>query len=180
MNETACSIPLPDEHAPAIATAVHRAVRDGRGAAAGLAEARLALGSDPAVADILTSALAQDLRAYYAKVFERYALRDKIRLLFETYDVLVSPTLPVSSVDVGRNVPEGYEDRNLLSWVYYTYPFNLTGQPAASTCAGFGTDGMPIGMQIVGRVLGEADVVRTAAALERVEQPWLQRSHEFM
>ena len=48
----ACSIPLPDEHAPAIATAVHRAVRDGRGAAAGLAEARLALGSDPAVADI--------------------------------------------------------------------------------------------------------------------------------
>ncbi len=126
---------------------------------------------DPAVADILMPALAQDMRDYYEKVFERYALRDKIRILFETYDVLVSPTLPVSSVDIGRNVPEGYEDRNLVSWVYYTYPFNLTGQPAASTCAGFGSDNMPIGMQIVGRPLGEADVVRTAAAFERVDQP---------
>ena len=127
---------------------------------------------DPAVADILMPALAQDMRTYYQKVFERYALRDKIRTFFERYDVLVSPTLPVSSVDVGRNVPPGYEDRNLVSWVYYTYPFNLTGQPAASTCAGFSSDGMPIGMQIVGRLLGEADVVRTAAAFERVEQPW--------
>ena len=127
---------------------------------------------DPAVADILMPALAQDMRDYYQKVFERYALRDKIRTFFERYDVLVSPTLPVSSVDVGRNVPRGYEDRNLVSWVYYTYPFNLTGQPAASTCAGFSSDGMPIGMQIVGGLLGEADVVRTAAAFERVEQPW--------
>ena len=117
-------------------------------------------------------ALAQDMRAYYQKVFERYALRDKIRTFFERYDVLVSPTLPVSSVDVGLNVPPGYEDRNLVSWVYYTYPFNLTGQPAASVCAGFGADGMPIGMQIVGRLLGEADVVRTAAAFERVQQTW--------
>ena len=127
---------------------------------------------DPAVADILMQALAQDMRAYYEKVFERYALREKLRLLFETYDILISPTLPVSSLEVGRNVPPGYEDRNLLSWVYYTYPFNLTGQPAASTCAGFGSDNMPIGMQIVGRLLGEADVVRTAAAFERVDQPW--------
>lgn len=130
---------------------------------------------DPAVAEILTSALAQDMRAYYEKVFERYALRDKMRRLFETYDVLISPTLPVSSVDVSRNVPQGFEDRNLLSWVYYTYPFNLTGQPAASTCAGLGLDGMPIGMQIVGRMLGEADVVRTAAAFERVEFDWRHR-----
>ena len=127
---------------------------------------------DPAVAQILMQALAQDMRAYYEKVFERYALREKLRLLFETYDLLISPTLPVSSLEVGRNVPPGYEDRNLLSWVYYTYPFNLTGQPAASTCAGFGSDNMPIGMQIVGRLLGEADVVRTAAAFERVDQQW--------
>lgn len=130
---------------------------------------------DPAVADILTTALAQDMRAYYQKVFERYALRDKLRTFFERYDVLISPTLPISSLDVGCNVPPGYEDRNLISWVYYTYPFNLTGQPAASTCAGFGSDGMPIGMQIVGGMLGEADVVRTAAAFERVAQSHRRR-----
>jgi len=124
---------------------------------------------DPAVATILETALRQDLRDYYAKVFERYALRDKLREFFERYDILLSPVLPVTSLDVGKNVPDHLADRNPVSWVYYTYPFNLTGQPAASVCAGFASDGMPIGLQIVGRALGEYDVVRAAAAFERVQ-----------
>jgi aspartyl-tRNA(Asn)/glutamyl-tRNA(Gln) amidotransferase subunit A len=115
---------------------------------------------------VLDLALSQDMRAYYEKVFERYALRDKIRVFFETYDLLLSPVLPVSSLDVGKNIPDHLRDRNLVSWVYYTYPFNLTGQPAATVCAGIASDGMPVGLQIVGRALGEYDVVRAAAAYE--------------
>ena len=122
---------------------------------------------DPAVADILEQALRQELRGYYDKVFERYALRDKLRPFFERYDILLSPVLPVTSLDVGKNVPDHFGDRNLVSWVYYTYPFNLTGQPAATVCAGIAADGMPVGLQIVGRALGEVDVVRAAAAYER-------------
>jgi aspartyl-tRNA(Asn)/glutamyl-tRNA(Gln) amidotransferase subunit A len=122
---------------------------------------------DPAVADILEQALRQDLRDYYDKVFERYALRDKLRPFFERYDLLLSPVLPVTSLDTGKNVPDHLGDRNLVSWVYYTYPFNLTGQPAATVCAGIAADGMPVGIQIVGRALGEYDVVRAAAAYER-------------
>ena len=114
-------------------------------------------------------ALRQELREYYAKVFERYALRDKLRNFFERYDILLSPVLPVSSLDVGKNVPDRLADRNPVSWVYYTYPFNLTGQPAASVCAGFASDGMPVGLQIVGRALGEYDVVRAAAAFEHAQ-----------
>ena len=110
---------------------------------------------DPAVADILEQALRQDLRDYYGKVFERYALRDRLRPFFERYDMLLSPVLPVTSLDVGKNVPDHLADRNLVSWVYYTYPFNLTGQPAATVCAGIAADGMPVGLQIVGRALGE-------------------------
>ena len=91
---------------------------------------------DPAVAEVLDLALSQDMRAYYEKVFERYALRDKVRAFFETYDLLLSPVLPVSSLDVGKNIPDHLRDRNLVSWVFYTYPFNLTGQPAATVCAG--------------------------------------------
>ena len=91
---------------------------------------------DPAVADILEQALRQELRDYYGKVFERYALRDKLRPFFERYDILLSPVLPVTSLDVGKNLPDHLGDRNLVSWVYYTYPFNLTGQPAATVCAG--------------------------------------------
>jgi len=122
---------------------------------------------DPAVAAVLETALGQDLRDYYEKVFARYAFRDKVRAFFETYDLLLSPVLPVSSLDVGKNIPDHLTDRNLVSWVYYTYPFNLTGQPAATVCAGIASDGMPVGLQIVGRALGEYDVVRAAAAYER-------------
>ncbi len=124
---------------------------------------------DPAVAAVLDAALAQDMRDYYEKVFERYALRDKMRTFFETYDLLLSPVLPVSSLDAGKNIPDQLLDRNLVSWVYYTYPFNLTGQPAATVCAGITADGMPVGLQIVGRALSEYDVVRAAAAYERTK-----------
>jgi len=126
---------------------------------------------DPAVADVLDNALAQDMRGYYEKVFERYAFRDKVRAFFETYDLLLSPVLPVSSLDAGKNIPDGFKDRNLVSWVYYTYPFNLTGQPAATVCAGIAPDGMPVGLQIAGRALGEYDVVRAAAAYEATKPP---------
>ncbi len=124
---------------------------------------------DPAVAEVLDAALAQDMRSYYEKVFERYALRDKVRTFFETYDLLLSPVLPVVSLDAGKNIPDQLSDRNLVSWVFYTYPFNLTGQPAATVCAGIAADGMPVGLQIVGRALGEYDVVRAAAAFERTK-----------
>jgi aspartyl-tRNA(Asn)/glutamyl-tRNA(Gln) amidotransferase subunit A len=123
---------------------------------------------DPAVAATLDGALRQDLRGYYTKVFERYALRERMRLFFERYDLLLSPTLPVAALDVGQNVPAHLADRNLVSWVYYTYPFNLTGQPAATVCAGL-SQGMPVGLQLVGRTLGEYDVVRAAAAFEATQ-----------
>src|SRR5262249_24630500 len=103
------------------------------------------------------------------KVVERYALRDKVRKFFDTYDILLSPVLPVTSLDAGKNITDPLSDRTLVSWVYYTYPFNLTGQPAATVCAGIACDGMPVGLQIVGRALGEYDVVRAAAAYERTK-----------
>jgi len=124
---------------------------------------------DPAVAEVLHAALSQDMRDYYEKVFERYAFRDKVRAFFEAYDLLLSPVLPITCLDAGKNIPDHLQDRNLVSWVYYTYPFNLTGQPAATVCAGLAADGMPVGIQIVGRALGEYDVVRAAAAFERTK-----------
>jgi len=124
---------------------------------------------DPAVAEVLDAALSQDMRVYYEKVFERYAFRDRTRAFFEKYDLLLSPVLPVSSLAAGVNIPPSLKDRNLVSWVYYTYPFNLTGQPAGTVCAGIASDGMPVGIQLVGRALGEYDVVRAAAAYERTK-----------
>ncbi|MEP9375143.1 amidase family protein [Aquabacter sp. CN5-332] len=126
---------------------------------------------DPAVADVLEPALSQQMQDYYSSVFERYALREKVRGFFEHYDILLSPVLPVTSLDVGLNIPAALPDRNLVSWVFYTYPFNLTGQPAGTVCAGIASDGMPVGLQIVGRSYCEDDVVRIGAAFERTQPP---------
>jgi Asp-tRNA(Asn)/Glu-tRNA(Gln) amidotransferase A subunit family amidase len=56
--------------------------------------------------------------------------------------------------------------RNVVSWVYYTYPFNLTGNPAASVPCGSTAEGLPVGLQVVAGTNREADVLRLSAAFE--------------
>ena len=129
---------------------------------------------DPAVAGVLSNALDQELGDYYAKVFERYDFREKMRTFFEDYDLLLTPTLPVAAFDVGLDVPPELPDRNIVSWVFYTYPFNLTGHPAASIPAGWTGDGLPVGMQMVSKTLAEEDIFRAAAAFEAA-RPWADR-----
>jgi Asp-tRNA(Asn)/Glu-tRNA(Gln) amidotransferase A subunit family amidase len=126
---------------------------------------------DPAVADVLDGALEGMVADYYEKVFARYALREEVRRFFEHYDVLVTPTLPVPAFEAGVNVPPELPDRNVVSWVYYTYPFNLTGNPAASIPCGFTADGLPVGLQAVARTNREIDVLRLGAAFESA-RPW--------
>ena len=126
---------------------------------------------DPAVAGILGPALDQTLEAYYAKVFSRYDYRERIRRRFETFDLLLCPTAPVPAFDVGVDLPPQLAKNDIMSWQYYTYPFNLTGQPAASVPAGFTTTGLPVGLQMVARINHETDIFRAAAAWESV-QPW--------
>ncbi len=129
---------------------------------------------DPAVVELLSGALDHSIEDYFIKVFARYAFRETVREFFETYDLLLSPVLPVAAFDTGLNVPPGWEDRNAVSWVYYTYPFNTTGQPAASIPAGFTESGLPVGLQMVGRINSEIDIFRAAAAFEEA-YPWADK-----
>jgi aspartyl-tRNA(Asn)/glutamyl-tRNA(Gln) amidotransferase subunit A len=128
---------------------------------------------DPAVIDIVELALKQTLEQYYTNVFKRYDFREKTRQFFEKYDLLLSPTLPVPAFDINRDLPVELEksDRNVVSWVYYTYAFNLTGQPAASIPAGFTKARLPVGLQLVARTHQEVDIFRAAAAYEQA-RPW--------
>jgi Asp-tRNA(Asn)/Glu-tRNA(Gln) amidotransferase A subunit family amidase len=138
-----------------------------------LEQARDAL--DPAVADLLGDALyGQTLEQYFTKFFQRYQLREEFRRRLDPYDVLITPTLPVAALGAGVDVPAGLEDRNAVSWVYYTYPFNLTGNPAASVPCGVTRAGMPVGLQIVAKTLREVDLFRVAGALE-LAAPWADR-----
>ena len=129
---------------------------------------------DPAVVATLSAGLDRSMVEYFDQLFARYAFREQMRLFFERYDLLLSPTLPCAAFDVGRDTPPGQGARNIVSWVYYTYPFNLTGQPAASIPAGFSGAGLPVGLQMVAGINREVDILRAAAALEEAA-PWAER-----
>jgi aspartyl-tRNA(Asn)/glutamyl-tRNA(Gln) amidotransferase subunit A len=95
--------------------------------------------------------------------------------LFERIDVLLTPTMPVTALPVGVDVPPGHEDRNAVDWSYFTYPFNLSGNPAASMPVGLGRGGLPIGLQLVAGLDGETAILRVAAALESMQPIALPR-----
>jgi len=128
---------------------------------------------DPAVVEVLQGALQGTVEEYYSKVFARYELREKVRQFFESYDLLLTPTLPVPPFGAGVDLPPELHERSIVSWVYYTYPFNLTGNPAASIPCGFTGDGLPVGLQIVTGTNRETDLLRAAAAFETA-RPWAQ------
>ena len=129
---------------------------------------------DSAVTKALEGIYSLSVTDYYERVFERFQFRDRVRAFFEEYDILATPALPVTAFDVGRNVPPGHEDRDAVSWVYYSYPFNLTGQPAVSVNAGFDADGLPVGLQLVARSFAEETLFSLAAAFEE-HDPELDR-----
>ena len=133
---------------------------------------------DPEVAMMVEQALTMDAEACGRAVQMRYVFREKVRKFFGEYDLLLSPTLPVAGVDVGVSIPPRFADRNLVTWVSYTYPFNLTGQPAASIPAGFTRGGLPVGLQLVARAYREEDLFAAAAAFETA-RPWAQHAPSF-
>lgn len=96
----------------------------------------------------------------------RMAWGRRMGLLHETYDVLVTPTLPRAAFEAGTDVPAGSASRDWTSWTPYSYPFNLTQQPAVTVPCGFTGEGLPVGLQIVGPRHGDQRVLDVAAAYE--------------
>lgn len=129
---------------------------------------------DPVVAGVLDKALEQTIDEYYGRVFARYAFREQVRQFFEKFDLLMTPTTPVAAFDLGRDIPSELDGANIVSWVAYTYPFNLCGLPAASVPCGFTQAGLPVGLQIVAKALCETDILCAAAAFETAH-PWTDK-----
>ncbi|MDA0663360.1 MAG: amidase [Proteobacteria bacterium] len=85
----------------------------------------------------------------------------------ENYDLLLTPQMPLEAFEAGRDYPAGRDMSEWVDWCPFTYPFNLTMQPAASVPCGFGDEGMPVAFQLVGRRYDDATVLRAARAYER-------------
>ena len=84
------------------------------------------------------------------------------------YDLLLTPTMPLTALKVGLVAPaDGSYGDDWITWSPYTYPFNLTQQPAASVPCGLARNGLPMGAQIVGPPRADAVVLRAARAVER-------------
>jgi len=103
---------------------------------------------------------------------------------FQNYDILITPTLPCPAIkpkwqESGTVFPIiGKKALNITSWMTYTYPFNMSGLPAASIPSGWTNSGLPIGMQIVGKRYDEKTVLQVSKAFEEIA-PWQDKRPKF-
>ena len=131
---------------------------------------------EPGLLKIIESTLKNPPTKYVQAWFDRLAWWQHPRAFFEKYDLLLTPTIACPPFKVGLDNPTEIAGKPVeaYAWIPFTYPFNVTGQPAASVPCGFTKDGLPIGLQIVGRRFDDATVLRASAAFERA-CPWAQR-----
>jgi aspartyl-tRNA(Asn)/glutamyl-tRNA(Gln) amidotransferase subunit A len=101
----------------------------------------------------------------------RAALGIQMGEFHTVYDVLITPMMPIRPFEAGHDVPPGGDYRKWWEWTRFSYPFNLTQQPAISVPVGFTSDGMPAGLQIVGPRHSD-DLVLAVAQLAQEVHPW--------
>jgi len=99
---------------------------------------------------------------------------------FKNYDLLVTPTTAVPAFELGINSPAKIEGIKVgpTGWQPFTFPFNLTGHPAATIPCGWTSDNLPIGMQIVGKRFEELLVLQVSKAFEEMA-PWQDKRPQF-
>jgi aspartyl-tRNA(Asn)/glutamyl-tRNA(Gln) amidotransferase subunit A len=117
-------------------------------------------------------------------MFARTDLFRTVQRWLQRWDALLTPTIARSAVAIDQDFFADIEIDNRVageirkSWYPYTMPFNITGHPAVSLPMGFGSDGLPLGLQLVGRLRGDADLLRLAAHFEQAA-PWADRWPEL-
>ncbi len=89
----------------------------------------------------------------------------------QTHNVLLTPTMPITAFDAGHDVPPGSSATRWPQWTPFTYPFNMSQQPAISIPAGRTSAGLPVGLQIVGPRHSDDLVLAVARFAERALAP---------
>ncbi|HSP23610.1 MAG TPA: amidase [Saliniramus sp.] len=109
---------------------------------------------------------------FVAAAGARNALFATMARFHERYDLLLTPTLATTAFEGGNDTPpDGSFGGDWLAWAPYSYPFNLTLQPAATVPCGLTAAGLPVGLQIVGPMLADAKVLAASRAFESA-RPW--------
>jgi aspartyl-tRNA(Asn)/glutamyl-tRNA(Gln) amidotransferase subunit A len=137
-----------------------------RTALSGLSDAQRDM-LDPALANVYEQAQAYGASDIAEANLARGELGSHMRQFMQDYDVLITPTLPITAFEAGKLQPDDPDAKGKwVNWTPFTYPFNLTQQPAASVPCGFTKVGLPVGLHLIGRMFDDHTVLRVSAAYE--------------
>ncbi|WP_084396060.1 amidase [Henriciella aquimarina] len=126
---------------------------------------------DPGLLD--NARQAEDLHAvdYFRALSKRAALTHTLEKFNQDYHLLMTPSVAVPPFEINHEVPPGSDMRDWEEWAPFSYPFNLSQQPAASIPCGFTEDGLPIGFQLAGGKYDDTRVLRAAHAYMEAHPP---------
>ena len=120
---------------------------------------------DPLLQEIAARGRGIDMLRYHEALAQRLAIAAAAQDFFNRYDAVLSPVMPTPAFDIDAEAPPGQTPDD-WRWCPFTYPFNMTGQPALSVPAGFSAEGLPIGVQLAGAAGREEILLALGAAIE--------------
>jgi len=135
---------------------------------------------DPAMVKLVEAAMNYGPFDLPKAIKERKKFNESFMNYFQNYDIFITPTTAVVAFELG--IPWALKINGIkvspTAWQPFSYPFNMTGQPAATIPCGWSSDGLPIGMQIVGKRYDEKTVLQVSKAFEDIS-PWQDKRPIF-
>ncbi|WP_339846559.1 amidase [uncultured Halopseudomonas sp.] len=122
---------------------------------------------DPELVKVAEKAARLSMLDYMGAVNESMALRERMANFHRKYDLLLTPSLPITAFETGREVPRDWPSTRWPTWTPFTYPFNMTGQPGLSVPCGFDKAGLPISLQLVGARFNDALLLQAGHAYQQ-------------
>ena len=134
---------------------------------------------DPGLVACIHHGLTATLPQYQAMRARKHAYIADIHRWFEGWDLLVTPAVSVAAFPLPALQPPDWPQHpwDWMGWAEFSYPFNMSGNPAASVPCGFTAAGLPVGMQVVGRRFDDLGVLQASAVFETA-RPWADRRPE--
>ena len=135
---------------------------------------------DPNLVRLIKAGLGYDGMSLSRALAIRAQVYESIYKVFKDYDILITPSLAIPAFKLGVMYPSKINGINVspTAWMPFSFPFNLTGHPAASIPSGWSSKGLPIGMQIVGKRFDELTVLQVSKVFEELA-PWQDNRPNF-
>jgi len=131
---------------------------------------------DPGLVACIKASTNVSIAEYQAVRERKMAYIADIHRWFEDWDFLLTPAVSVAAFPAEKLMPDHWPQHewDWVGWAEFSYPFNMSWNPAASVPCGFTADGLPVGLQIVGKRFDDLGVLQASAAFEAI-QPWADK-----